>query len=73
VFVGGFASVLFYDRTLRKEDKRMERLAALGFGELASYLRARRVEQGWPIERIAAELRVHRRWLRTKLNALELP
>jgi hypothetical protein len=41
--------------------------------DVAGYLRVRRVEQGWPVERIGAELRVDRRWLRAQLNALGLP
>jgi len=57
----------------RHAGRRQARVAALGFAELAAYLRVRRVEQGWPIEQIRAELRVDRRWLRAQLNALELP
>ncbi len=48
-------------------------MAVLGFGELTAYLRVRRVEQGWPLARIQAELGVGRRWLRAHLNTLELP
>jgi hypothetical protein len=48
-------------------------VAALGFADLRAYLLVRRLEQGWPVERIAAQLRVDRRWLRAQLNALDLP
>jgi hypothetical protein len=44
------------------------RVAALGFGELAAYLRVRRIEQGLPLARIQAELGVGRRWLRAQLD-----
>jgi hypothetical protein len=44
----------------------------LGFGELGAYLRVRRVEQGWPVERIVAELGVGRRWLRGQLGTFGL-
>jgi len=43
--------------------RRVGRLAELGFGDLADYLRIRHVEQGWSIRRMRAELRVGRRWL----------
>lgn len=56
-----------------RAERRRARVAALGFGELAAYLRVRRVEQGWPPARIGAELRVGRRWLRAQLNTLGLP
>jgi AraC-like DNA-binding protein len=54
-------------------ERRQARLAALGFADLSGYLRVRRVEQGWPIERIGAELGVDRRWLRAQLTAHQLP
>jgi AraC-like DNA-binding protein len=57
----------------RRVALRRARLAALGFADLAGYLRVRRLEQGWPIERIAAELRVDRRSLRAQLSALGVP
>ena len=60
-------------QTARYTERRRARVAALGFGELAAYLRVRRVEQGWPLARIGAELGVGRRWLRAHLNTLELP
>jgi hypothetical protein len=43
--------------------RRAGRLAELGFGDLAAYLQARHVEQGWSVKRMRAELRVGRRWL----------
>jgi hypothetical protein len=43
--------------------RRDGRLAELGFADLAGYLRARRVEQGWSVKRMRAELRVGRTWL----------
>jgi hypothetical protein len=42
---------------------RAARLAELGFADLATYLQARHVEQGWSVKRMRAELRVGRRWL----------
>jgi len=43
--------------------RRAARLAELRFATLAGYLWARRVEQGWSVKRMRAELRVGRRWL----------
>jgi hypothetical protein len=43
--------------------RRMARLAELGFQDLAGYLKARHVEQGWSVKRMQAELGVGRRWL----------
>jgi hypothetical protein len=43
--------------------RRAERLAGLGFPNLAGYLQRPHVEQGWSIRRNRAELRVGRRWL----------
>ena len=48
------------------------RLAELGFADLAAYLRARHVEQGWSVKRMRAELRVGRRWLLGELTRLGL-
>jgi hypothetical protein len=56
----------------RHAERRQARVAALGFADLAAYLRVRLVEQGWPTERIGAELGVRRRWLCAQLNALGL-
>jgi hypothetical protein len=50
--------------------RRAARLAELGFPDLAVYLQRRHVEQGWPIKRMRAELRVGRRWLLAELARL---
>jgi hypothetical protein len=42
--------------------RRAARLAELGFNDLPAYLQARQVEQGWPVKRMRAELRVGLRW-----------
>jgi hypothetical protein len=47
--------------------RRAARLAELGFADLAAYLQARHVEQGWSVKRMRAELRVGRRWLMGEL------
>jgi hypothetical protein len=52
--------------------RRTGRLAELGFADLAGYLKARRVEQGWPVRRMRAELGVGRRWLVGELERLGL-
>jgi transposase len=52
--------------------RRTARLAELGFADLATYLRARHVEQGWSVKRMRAELRVGRRWLAGELARLGL-
>lgn len=52
--------------------RRAARLAELGFVDLAAYLRARHVAQGWSIKRMRAELRVGRRWLVGELARLGL-
>jgi hypothetical protein len=52
--------------------RRAERLAELGFGGLAGYLRVRQVEQGWSVRRMRAELGVGRRWLVGELSRLGL-
>jgi AraC-like DNA-binding protein len=52
--------------------RRAARLAELGFAELAGYLRARHVAQGWPVKRMRAELGVGRRWLVGELARLGL-
>jgi hypothetical protein len=51
---------------------RAGRLAELGFADLAGYLRARRVEEGWSVRRMRAELHVGRRWLVAELDRLGL-
>ncbi len=48
------------------------RLAELGFADLAAYLRARQVAQGWSVRRMRAELGVGRRWLVGELARLGL-
>jgi len=50
--------------------RRAARLAELGFADLAAYLQARHVEQGWSVKRMRAELRVGRRWLMGELARL---
>src|SRR6266508_1040020 len=52
--------------------RRAARLAELGFADLAGYLKARHVEQGWSVKRMRAELRVGRRWLVGELARLGL-
>ncbi len=50
--------------------RRAARLAGLGFADLAGYLHARYVEQGWSIKRMRAELRVGRSWLVAEMARL---
>jgi AraC-like DNA-binding protein len=50
-------------QSLGWQTRRSARLAELGFADLSGYLQSRYVEQGWPINRIRAELRVGRNWL----------
>jgi hypothetical protein len=52
--------------------RRAARLAELGFQDLATYLRARHVAQGWSVKRMRAELGVGRRWLVGELARLGL-
>jgi len=52
--------------------RRAARLAELGFADLAAYLRARHLEQGWSVKRMRAELGVGRRWLVGELARLGL-
>jgi AraC-like DNA-binding protein len=52
--------------------RRAARLTELGFEDLATYLRARQVDQGWSIRRMQAELRVGRRWLVGEMARLGL-
>jgi len=52
--------------------RRAARLAELGFQDLAGYLKARHVEQGWSVKRMRAELGVGRRWLVGELARLGL-
>jgi hypothetical protein len=52
--------------------RRAARLAELGFEDLAAYLRARHLEQGWSVKRMRAELGVGRGWLVGELARLGL-
>jgi len=52
--------------------RRVARLAELGFADLAGYLRARHVAQGWSVKRMRAELGVGRGWLVGELARLGL-
>ena len=52
--------------------RRTERLAELGFPDLAGYLQRRYVVQGWSVRRMRAELRVGRHWLVAELARLGL-
>jgi hypothetical protein len=52
--------------------RRVARLAELGFQDLAGYLKARHVEQGWSVKRMRAELGVGRGWLVGELGRLGL-
>jgi hypothetical protein len=52
--------------------RRAARVAELGFEDLAAYLRARQVDQGWSVKRMRAELGVGRRWLMGELVRLGL-
>jgi hypothetical protein len=52
--------------------RRAARLVGLGFADLAGYLRARHVEQGFSVRRMRAELRVGRRWLVGEMGRLGL-
>jgi hypothetical protein len=59
-------------QSLSWQARRAARLAELGFADLAPYLRARQVAQGWSVKRMRAELRVGRRWLVGELARLGL-
>jgi hypothetical protein len=52
--------------------RRAARLAELGFQDLAAYLKARQVAQGWSVKRMRVELHVGRRWLVGELARLGL-
>jgi hypothetical protein len=51
---------------------RAARLAELGFADLAGYLQARHVEQGFSVRRMRAELHVGRSWLVGEMGRLGL-
>jgi hypothetical protein len=53
--------------------KRQARLAGLGFADLDGYLRARRVEQGWSVQRMLTELQVAPAWLKDQMELLGIP
>jgi AraC-like DNA-binding protein len=57
----------------RVETRQAARLAELGFADLEAYLRVRRLQQGWPMRRLRAELRVDRAWLRQQMTQLHIP
>jgi len=57
----------------RGQARRAARLAALGFADLQGYLRVRRLQQGWPVRRVRAELRVDPAWLRQQMRELGIP
>jgi len=59
-------------QTVSWQARRAARLAELGFQDLAAYLQARRVEQGWSVKRMRAVLRVGRSWLVGELRRLGL-
>jgi hypothetical protein len=50
-------------QTVGWQARRVARLVELSFQDLAAYLQARRVAQGWSVKRMRAELGVGRRWL----------
>jgi hypothetical protein len=52
--------------------RRAARLAELGFADLAGYLKARHVKQGFSVRRMRAELQVGRRWLVGEMGRLGL-
>jgi hypothetical protein len=53
--------------------KRQARLAGLGFASVEGYLRVRRVEQGWSLRRMLAELQVGPAWLKGQMHRLRIP
>ncbi len=53
--------------------KRRARLVELGFADLEDYLRVRRVEQGWSLRHILAELQVGSAWLKEQMIRLDIP
>ena len=52
---------------------RQARLASLGFADVEGYLRVRRVELGWSLRRMLAELQVGSAWLKDQLYRLGIP
>jgi len=53
--------------------KRQARLAELGFADVEEYLRVRRIELGWSLRRMLAELRVGSAWLKDQMHHLRIP
>jgi hypothetical protein len=53
--------------------KRQARLTELGFIDVEKYLRVRRVEQGWSLRRMLAELHVGSAWLKDQMWQLQIP
>jgi hypothetical protein len=53
--------------------KRQARLVELGFADMEEYLRVRRVEQGWSLRRMLAELQVGSAWLKDQMHRLGIP
>jgi len=50
--------------------KRQARLLELGFASVEEYLRVRRVEQGWSLRRMLADLQVGSAWLKDQMRRL---
>jgi hypothetical protein len=48
-------------------------LVELGFADVESYLRVRRVGQGRSLRRMLAELQVGSAWLKDQMNQLHIP
>jgi AraC-like DNA-binding protein len=53
-------------------ERRQARLAALGFATLAAYLQDRRVDKGWSLRRMRAELKVSAVWLRKEVAQMDI-
>jgi hypothetical protein len=53
--------------------KRQSRIAELGFASVEDHLRVRRIEQGWSLRRMLAELRVGSAWLKDQMHQLRIP
>jgi hypothetical protein len=52
--------------------KRQARLAEPGFADVEAYLRVRRVEQGWSLRRMLAELQVGSAWLKDQMHQVHV-
>jgi hypothetical protein len=53
--------------------KRQSRIVELGFASVEEYLRVRRVQQGWSLRRMLAELRAGSAWLKDQMQRLRIP